>query len=259
MASTKPRNTKSAKTSSAKVVKGKVTSRAKTTSRLNQETSIMSQRARKANSFTSAKKEEAPKQGMITPKVRRLIVIGALLLLVAGLVYYYRSLFVVATVNGQPVSRLAYIQEMERESGRQAMNTLVTKTLILQEASKQKVGVSEKEIDDEIKKIEDNLSKQGQKLDQVLGIQGINKEGLEEQIKYQKLIEKMVGKNITVTDKEVTDYIDKNKDTFPEGTNPAELKTSVTDQLKRQKLNDKIQAWLDNLQKNAKVNYLVNS
>ena len=93
-------------------------------------------------------------------------VIGILLL--AGLLYAFRSLFVAAMVNGQPISRVSLVRELEKQNGKQALNSLVTKTLIYQEARKQNVSVSDDEINGEMKKIEDNLQQQGQRLDQHL-------------------------------------------------------------------------------------------
>jgi parvulin-like peptidyl-prolyl isomerase len=191
-------------------------------------------------------------------KVRRAYLITAVVIIaLLALAFFFRSLFIVAIVNGQPITRLAYINELEQTAGKQAMNSLVTKTLILQEAKKNNVTVSQKEVDDQIKTIQDNLAKQGQQLDSVLALQGMTQASLREQIYLQKLVEKMVGKNITVSDKEIADYIDKNKDSLPQNTSEADLKKQVHDQLYQQKLNDKVQTWIQGLQQKAKVSYLI--
>jgi parvulin-like peptidyl-prolyl isomerase len=179
-------------------------------------------------------------------------------LVLGGLLYYFRSLFVAATINGEPVSRVALVQELEKQGGKQALNTIVTKTLVQQEARKQNVTVSDDEVNAELKKIEDNLKKQGQDLNQVLQIQGLTRDGLEEQIRLQKLVEKMVGKEVTVTDKEVDAYIEQNKASYPEGTDLAKERPNISEQLKQQKLSERIQTWLEKLQKDAKIDYLVN-
>lgn len=191
-------------------------------------------------------------------KFKRAYVIGAVVVIaLAGLLFYYRSLFVVATVNGQPISRLSYIQELERMSGQQAMNALVTKNLILQEAGERNVKVNDEEVDTEIKKIDENLKGQGQNLDSVLTLQGLTREALREQIYLQKLIEKMVGDSVKVTDEEVTTYIENNQETLPEGQSEEEQQVAVREQLRQQKLNEQVQTWLQELQQNAKINYLI--
>lgn len=184
------------------------------------------------------------------------ILVAALIL--GGLLYFFRSLFVAATVNGQPISRLELVRELEKQNGKQALNTIVTKTLVQQQAKKENISVSQDEVNVELKKIEDNLKKQGQNLDQVLQIQGLTRSGLEEQIRLQKLVEKMVGKDVTVSSKEIDDYIAKNKASYPEGTDFTKERKTVQDQLRQQKLSNKIQTWLEKLQKDAKIDYLVN-
>lgn len=185
-----------------------------------------------------------------------IVLVGALTLI--GLLYMFRGLFIVAMVNGQPISRITFTQELEKLAGKQVMNSLVTKTLILQEANKQNITVSPQEVDAEIKKIEDNVAQQGQNLEQLLAMQGMTRESLREQVEIQKIIEKMFAKDIAVTDAEVNQYIEENQNSFPEGANSAEVRQSVKDQLRQQKLSEKFQAWLQEAQKNAKINYFVN-
>lgn len=185
---------------------------------------------------------------------RRNLIIVAVILLVFGLFYFFKSIFIAAIVNGQPISRISVVQNLEKQNGKQMLSSLVTETLIYQEAKKQNINISQSEIDDEIKKIEDNFKKQGQSLEQVLTFQGMTKGDLIKSITIRKMVEKMVGKDIKVADKEVADYMEKNKSTIPEGEKPETIK----EQLRQQKLNEKVQEWLDSLQKNAKIDYFVN-
>jgi foldase protein PrsA len=137
------------------------------------------------------------------------------------------------------------------------MNTLVRNLLIEQEANKQHITVSDKEVDDEIKKIQDNLSKQGQKIDQVLKAQKMTTQDLRRLVRLDKLVGKMVGKDIKVSDKEVNDYIAKNKDVLPQNANKDQLKKQVADQIKTQKTNEKVRTWLSDMQSKAHIQYFV--
>lgn len=191
-------------------------------------------------------------------KIKKSYVILLVTVVVLGLLlWFFRSLFVAATVNGQPISRLSVVREAEKQSGSQVLSMLVRNTLIEQEAKKQNVTVSEKEVDDQIKKLESNLQKQGQKLDQALKMQGMTREDLRKIIRLDQMVSKMVGKDINITDKQVNEYIEKNKDALPQGQNEAQLKTSVKEQLRQQQLNEKVRTWLEKLQKDAKINKLV--
>jgi len=178
-------------------------------------------------------------------------------ILIGALLYAGRGLFIAATVNGEPISRLAIVSELERQSGKQALDSMVTKTLILQEAKKRNVSVTEREIDDEIKSIESNLKQQGQNLEQVLALQGLTRASLRDQIRIQKIVEKLLGKGISVTDKEVADYIASNSATLPQETNQQDLQNSIKQQLQQQKLSERFQTWIAELRQKAKINYIV--
>ena len=45
-----------------------------------------------------------------------------------------RGLFVVALVNGEPISRIEVIKALEKQGGKATLDSLVTKKLIAQEA-----------------------------------------------------------------------------------------------------------------------------
>lgn len=218
--------------------------------------------ATKAKIKKTAKKPVVTKAKLNAPSVnvykmkKSHAVLLIVILVVAALVYGLRSFIVAATVNGQPITRLAVVKDAEKQAGKQALDNLVRNTLIEQEAKKQKVTVTDKEIDDEIKKAEESLAKQGRKMDDVLALQGLTRQDLRKLIRLDKLVTKMVGK-VVVTDKDVNDYIDKNKDTLPVGQTDEQLRKTVKDQLTQQALSTKVQAWLAELQKKAKIQYFV--
>ncbi len=186
------------------------------------------------------------------------ILITLAVVILAVLAVVFRGLFIAALVNGQPITRLAVIQDLEKQGGKQTLSSLVNQSLILQEAKKKNVTVSQKEIDDASKQVEDSLKSQGQNLDAALAMQGMTKQDFLTQLKLRSLVEKLLADKIKVTDAEVSGYIEKNKDTFPTDLKADEMKQRVVEQLKQQKLSTESQTWLANLQKNAKINYFVN-
>lgn len=172
--------------------------------------------------------------------------------------FFLKGLFIAALVNGQPISRFSIIQQLEKQGGQQALAALVNQTLISQEAEKKNVQVTQKEIDDGTQEIEDALKKQGQNLDTALATQGMTREDFREQIKLRKLVEKLLADKTKVTDKEVSDYIEKNKETLPADMKEEELKKNVKEQLEQEKLASESQKWIEELNKNAKINYFIN-
>lgn len=208
-----------------------------------------------ANKQTSTRSALPKIKTMSIKKWHVLIVLVIVFLILLG--YRYRSALFVATVNGQPLSRISYYLELEKQGGKTALDAIVTKTLILQEAAKRKVSVSDEEITGEVKKIEDNLSKQGQNLDQVLDLRGLTRQDLNEQIRLQKLIEKMAVVNISVSEKEIDEFLSSNQDAFSQTEQDNEVRNSVKEQIRQQKTSEAIQKFIENLQKNAKINYFI--
>lgn len=235
----------SSRSSASRATASKVTP---ATSTAAEESSTTSSPASSSNAASSKKSVNVSK---------RYVALIATILLLGALLYYFRGLFVAAVVNGQPISRLEVVRQTEQQAGKQTLDTLVRNALIEQKAKEQNITVSDQEINDEIKKLEDNLSKQGQNLEQVLKAQGMSQDDLTKLIRLDKLVAKMVGKDIQVSDAEVTKYIEDNREALPQETEEAELKKQVTEQLKQQKTNEKVRTWLADLQKNARINYFV--
>lgn len=187
---------------------------------------------------------------------KNLILLIVVILAIAA--FLLKGLFVAALVNGQPIMRLDVIKELEKQGGKQTLSSLINQTLILQEANKKNIQVSQAEIDKAEKQIEDSLKSQGQNLDAALAMQGMTKQDFLMQLRLRNLVEKLLADKTKVSDKEIADYIEKNKDTFPANLKEPEIKKRVEEQLKQQKLAEASQSWLQELNKNAKINYFVN-
>ncbi len=202
----------------------------------------------------------APKTNGLSEKIKNpklLIGLGVIVLVVA-LVYLFRSQFVVAIVNGQPISRTAFNTQLEQQSGKDVLNSLITKSLLDQYAASKHVSVSQSEIDSDTKKIEQQLSAQGQTLDQALAARGMTRSQFIDQLRLQKLVEKLLGNNIKVSDKEVQDYIEQHKDQLGDTSNMDEIKAQVRAQLEQDKLSSQAQQLVAKLQKDAHITYFIN-
>lgn len=181
-------------------------------------------------------------------------------LIVAGLIYFGGKLFFAASVNGRLISRLSVISELEKQGGKKTLDTIILKTLIDQEAEKRKIKVSAKDLDTEVSKIEKNIASQGATLDSLLQQQGMTKKDLIDEIKLQLLVTKMVGNNISVTDKEVDEYLASQKEQSSLGLGQSaqeptrdQAKTAI----KQQKIQTKIQTFVADLKSKAKINYFI--
>lgn len=183
------------------------------------------------------------------------VFVPVIILVLLVLLFLFRSAFVVALVNGQPISRSEFNKQLEAQAGKQVMNSLVTEKLIQQEADRQHITVNQSELDAQVKSIQNQLAKQGQTLDTALAAQGMTRDDFMTQLRLQALVKKMLANKIKVSDDEVNSYIDKNKDALPQDTNPDQLKAQVRQQLEQQKLTQAAQTLIQQLQQKAKITY----
>lgn len=184
-------------------------------------------------------------------------IIVAVIIILGALAYVYKGLFIAATIDGSPISRLTIIRKLEKASGKSLLESLVVEKLIQNEANAKKIVVSNDEIDTEIKKIEDQVSTQGGTFDEVLSKQGMDRNDLKKQIILNKEIEKLLADKINVTDEEVDQYIKDNKISITESEEAA-TRDQIKDGLRNQKLNAQAQSLITDLKSKAKIQYFVN-
>jgi len=184
-------------------------------------------------------------------------IISVIVLGILGILFIFRSLFVAALVNGYPITRFSVIRELEKQSGKSALESLISKQLILGEAARLKVDVSTSDVDAEVNRVDGLLKAQGTTLDEALASQGLTSADWREQIKIQKLLEKILADKIQVSDQEVQDYFTKNKDVFDKNAKLADVKDQIISQLTQQKLQDAYTTWIQDIKAKAKINYFV--
>ena len=202
--------------------------------------------------------QSAPKTSHVKTKHSRtaLVIIGLIFVFLLG-IFVTKNFLIAATVNGQPISRITVIKELEKQGGQQTLEGMITRVLIQQEADKKGLTVSQEEIDAEIKKIEDSLKTQQTTLDAALELQGMTRADLIKDIKLQLLVQKLVESKVNITDDEVANYLKENTDFFPEDASEAAKLKDAKEQLKQQKISTETQNLIDQLQKNAKTVYFI--
>lgn len=202
-------------------------------------------------------KPAAPAEKAIHLKINlKTIGIVVAVLVVLVIAYMLKGLVIAATVNGSPISRLSVINELEKVSGKQALDSLITQKLVDAEAVKKGVTVSANEISAEVKKISDQLKSQNQTLAAALAGANMTEADLEKQILSQKKMEKLVADKITVTPEEVAKYITDYKVPVPKGQE-VQVNSQIQDQLKQQKLSDASTALISSLRAAASIRYFV--
>jgi len=190
------------------------------------------------------------------PKNLAPVIIVIIIILGFALFFAYQKYFVVATVNGKPISRLTVIKELEDQGGKNVLENIITRELILQEAAKKNTSANQNEINSELKKIEENVKSQGGTLDAALKQKGMTKEELMEEIRIQIIVKKLIqADKIKITDKQVDKYIKDNPQMFPADSKEKPPKDEIKQQLYNQQLQQKIEKFVTDIKAKAKINY----
>lgn len=177
-----------------------------------------------------------------------------IILLVLGAMFYFKDYLVVATVDGVPISRLRVVQELEKQNGRAALDSIITEKLIESEAKKQNVVISDEAVNQEIVAIEASIQGQGVTLEEALRQQGIDRKSFEKSIKIRKTLSRLLGDKVAVTEEEISKYIEDNKGMLPPGE-AAGLREQISDQLENQKLSQEASQFIDGLKVQSQIQY----
>ena len=189
---------------------------------------------------------------------RKSLVKILLFLIVAGLIFIKKDLFIVARVNNSFISRINFINEMEKQSGSQILDNMITQKLVLQEAQNKTILVDDSQVNKEAESIENRLKEQNIVLDEALKIQGQTRKDFNKNIKIGLIIERLLADKIKVSDEEVEKYFTENKSFFEPDTKFEDVKSEIIDTLRQQKLSTEYQNFTQELRSKAKINIFTN-
>lgn len=196
----------------------------------------------------------------VLPKKTKLILVVIVCLILVGIIIFLnRGLFIAGLVNGEPISRLEVVNELEKQQGAAVLNRLIDRKLILQEAEKKNVEVTDDEINAKRTEIVKQVSGGDEaNFSQILTSQGLTPEQFTEELRVQLLVEKMLSKNTQVSDEEFNQFLEKNPDLLENSENQDQARAQLREQLKQQKLQTEYVKWLDGLRNNGSVIKFVN-
>ncbi len=175
-----------------------------------------------------------------TSWVRNILIIAVIL--IAFLAIRYKNLFIVATVDGQPITRLEFEKELNSKFGASVLENLISEKIIAQQAQKKGVAVDSAAVDSKVKEIEERLKGQ-MSLDDALKAQGLTRDTFRKQVEIQIAIDKMFDKEATVSEKEIDEYITQNQESLVAATDQAKLRNDVYENLRQQKIGELFDKW----------------
>lgn len=217
----------------------------------------------KAEEMTEDMSVSSPKRSLPSLPISRkttyiiLLALGLVVLLFAANKY-----LVVAWVDKTPVTVFEYYDTLSKRYGKDVSEELIVQKLLQSEAKTKGVEVSDDELAAEIKKIEEQQGG-ADKLQQILVAQNISENEFHRLVELQLLRTKLFADGSNVTDQDVDQYIEENKDAFAPTTDAngattdpktdQKLRDSIKDQLKQQKTNASFSAWLQGARQSDRV------
>lgn len=192
--------------------------------------------------------EQQPRLHGFQAKWKYVLILAGLLVL---LFLTNKGLLLAAVVNGKPIFSWELNHSLRARFGQQTLEGMVGEVLIADEARKAGVSVSKAELDakeaEVIKSLGPNV-----KLEDILKFQGMTKEDFDGQIRLQMLIEKVLGKDLQITETDIDNFIASSGATLT-ATDPAQLRVDARAAIVSQKVSEKVQQWFMDLKAKAKV------
>lgn len=213
----------------------------------------------KAKSVEKLPLEYVPDQTPIelppTPKqnksLQNLVILGLLVLAVAGLYLYRSGYLVAATVNGSPIYRSQLNKLLMDKFGQQSLEMLITEKLIDTEAKNKNVDITEADI---AKRRDEMLARigGGVSLEDLLSFQGMTKDEFNKQVKLQLTVERILEKDIKITDAEIKQFISTSSARL-KATQEAQLREEARQIILENRIGEKITSWFNDLKQKAAI------
>jgi hypothetical protein len=195
--------------------------------------------------------ETAPKMPSANrPIIFRYVTIG-LALLLRVLFAANKGWIVSAVVNGKPIFSWQLNSQLRSRFGQQTLEGMIGEILIADEARKAGVSVTQSDLDAKQKQILASVGPNVQ-LDDLLKFQGLTKEDFLNQLKLQLTVERLLTKDMTISDADVNNYIATNRATLV-ATDPAQLREEAKQAIISNSVNEKLQTWFSQIRQKAAV------
>lgn len=141
-----------------------------------------------------------------------LLIILIVAALIVNLVFFQRS-HIAVMVNGEKITKDELLENMIDSGGNTIVEGLIDEKLILQEAKKLKITVDEEEIGEKIDEIVSQFGSE-EEFHQLLEEYGDTIENLQNRIRLQILLEKIILSDEDISDQDLEKYFQENRSMF---------------------------------------------
>lgn len=151
-----------------------------------------------------------------------LLVLALVIVAAASVIILLQFDPAVAVVNGKKIKRSEVYAAMYKQGGRETLDSLILRQLVMQEARKCDVAVSEEDVDAEIDAIiGEHFMGQRDQFDSFLAQQGYTLEMIRDDARINIMARRIIGDDLKITETEAREYFTENQDDF---NIPAEVK-----------------------------------
>jgi len=147
------------------------------------------------------------------------IIIGFLFILVLAEAIYFNSRTglneVVAKINNETITKEELYNFMVSQNGSQVLDYLISEKIVEMEAKANNISVTKEEIDKEIEKAAEQYGGI-EAFKQTITAYGYSMDAIREDVEKSLIIEKLLADRVEITEEEMKQYFEENKELFDE-------------------------------------------
>ena len=140
--------------------------------------------------------------------------LAALLVLVIGITGCQNS-DIVAKIDNETITKDELYDVLVEQGGEKALGALISEKIVDLEVKKQKIKVTDEEVEKEIEKMKENYGGE-EAFNMTIMQYGLDEESLKENVTMNLKIKKLLEPEISISDEEISDYFKENKDMLGE-------------------------------------------
>ncbi|MED3551297.1 peptidylprolyl isomerase [Cytobacillus praedii] len=150
----------------------------------------------------------------------------------------------VASVNGEKISEKELNELLVAQYGSEALDSLITEKIISQEKKKEKIKVSKEELDAEMTAYMESYGGKDA-FEEILANNGVERSTIEKNIENYLVTKKLLEPRIKITDEEMKEYFEENKDSYAQAEQVQASHILVEDEVTAKEVRKKLDEGKD--------------
>lgn len=169
--------------------------------------------------------------------------------------FFVHNALPIAQINGEFISRGTFLKKLAETNGQGVLEAMIAERLIAQELKSNNIVITDKEIDAKISSMRKDLALQKTTFETLLVSTKQTLPQFRNELRTQLGVEKLLKKQVTVSEKEINDYFVRNKIVRGKNAILRSQLLSIRDTIYRAKLRQAFLNWYQLQKGKAKVQY----